>query len=194
MTGVQTCALPISASSAGAGPADLKGMLEGIILASEYPVPAYFGYIAHAYKTYQRFSLSYNAIFNEPYATRIPGLFNGTMSIGGINSMLTTDIASLLNADFRTGFTSGSAYTTIREALAENSINPWNTSIPLLLIHGEADTQVPAAGTVALYNEMISEGSSPQKVRIELIPDADHGDGLIPASVKSLLFMLAFLR
>lgn len=182
------------ASSAGAGPADLKAMLEGFVTSTEYPVPAYFGYIAHAYRTYEQILLSYNSIFNEPYATRIPGLFNGMMSIGSINSMLTTDITALLTSDFRTGFSSGSTFAPIRNALAENSVTAWNTSIPLMLIHGEADTQVPAAGTVTLYNQMISQGSSPQTIKLELIPDADHGDGLIPASVKSLLFMFEFLR
>ncbi|MFO7575057.1 MAG: alpha/beta fold hydrolase [Bacteroidales bacterium] len=183
----------LAASAAGAGPADLRGMLEGFVAESEYPVPAYFGYIAHAYNTYERFSLPYSAIFNEPYASRVPTLFNGTLSLGNINSMLTTDIAALLDSDFKSGFASDPAYASVRQALEDNSIPAWNTSVPLLLVHGEADTQVPAAGTVVLYNEMISEGSSPQTVRIELIPDADHGDGLIPASVKSLLFMLEFI-
>ncbi len=178
------------ASAAGAGPADLKGMMEGFVSETEYPVPAYFGYIAHAYSTYDRFSVPYSAIFNEPYASRIPSLFNGTLSLGNINSMLTTDITDLLNPDFRSGFAAGPDYVSVRQALDNNSIHPWNTSIPLLLIHGDADTQVPADGTVTLYNEMLSAGSSPLTVRIELIPDADHGDGLIPAAVMSLLFLL----
>jgi pimeloyl-ACP methyl ester carboxylesterase len=181
------------ASAAGAGPADLKGMLEGFVSESEYPVPAYFGYIAHAYITYNRFSLPYTAIFNEPYASRVPGLFDGTLSINNINSMLTTDITALLDSDFRSGFATAPAYASVREALDDNSIKAWNTQVPLLLVHGESDTQVPAAGTVDLYNEMILEGSSPQTVKIELIPDADHGDGLIPASVKSLVFMLEII-
>lgn len=178
------------ASAAGAGPASLTEVLTGVITATEYPMPSYFAYIAHAYRTYNRFTVGYADIFKEPYASRIPTLFNGMMSTGSINGQLTTRIADLLKAEFIAGFGTNPAYAGVWAALEENSIEAWNTSVPLLLTHGEDDTQVPSAGTVSFYNNMIGAGSLPSVVTMELIPEADHGDGLLPASVKSLLFLI----
>jgi pimeloyl-ACP methyl ester carboxylesterase len=185
-----TSGFRLKGSAAGAGPADLKGMLVDFTGDTEYPMPSYFAYIAHAYHTYNRFATSYGDIFNEPYASRIPTLFNGMLSIGAINEELTTDLGALLRSEFRVEFATGAAYADVRQALDENSIVPWSTSVPLLLVHGESDTQVPPEGTVALYDAMIDAGTEPSVLEIVLIPDADHGSGLIPASVESLIFLI----
>ncbi|MDX9929579.1 MAG: alpha/beta fold hydrolase [Bacteroidales bacterium] len=181
----------LKASAAGAGPADLKAMLEGFLAADEYPMPSYFAYIAHAYRSYGWFDLDYNDIFNETYAAKIPGLFNGTLSLGAINQQLTTNVSELLTPEFIAGFSSSPDFEDVRKALADNSIKGWSTSVPLILVHGEGDTQVPAQGTIDLYNEMISSGSPMAVVKIELVPGVDHGDGLLPAAIKSLEFILA---
>ena len=181
----------LKGSAAGAGPTDLPAMLEGFMAATTYPMPSYMAYIAHAYKTYNRFTQNYIDIFNEPYASRIPGLFNGTLSTGSINDELTTDVEALLKPAFRSGFSSDPVFAGVKQALTDNGIAPWKTNIPLLLIHGDGDTQVPAAGTISFHDDMIAAGSSSSVVLLEIIPGADHGDGLIPAAVRSLLFLIA---
>jgi pimeloyl-ACP methyl ester carboxylesterase len=178
------------ASAAGAGPASLSGMFKGLVTATEYPMPSYFAYIAHAYHTYNQFAVGYADIFNQPFASRIPSLFNGMLSTGSINAQLTAIVADLLKPEFIAGFDTDPFYGGVWGALEENSIGAWNTSVPLFLTHGEDDTQVPAAVTVSFYNDMITAGSLPSVVSMELIPGADHGNGLIPASVKSLLFLI----
>ncbi|MBM3421536.1 MAG: alpha/beta fold hydrolase, partial [Bacteroidetes bacterium] len=182
----------LAASAAGAGPADLKEMLTGLLADAVYPMPSYLAYIAHAYRTYNRFDNPYTDIFNEPFASRIPGFFNGQLSTGAINDQLTTDIAALLNPAFRSGFGSSSGYSGIRQALQENGTDPWNTTVPLLLVHGEADTQVPVGGTVTFHQGMLAAGSSPSMVTLVTIPGVGHGDGLLPAAVASLEFIISF--
>lgn len=180
----------LRASAAGAGPTSLTEVLAEMIAEAHYPMPSYLAYIAHAYHTYNSLTVDYSDIFNEPYASRIPSLFNGMFSTTAINGQLTTSVVDLLKPGFILGFESDPVYSGVREALEQNSIEAWSTSVPLLLTHGEEDTQVPAEGTVAFYNDMISAGSLPSVVMMELIPGADHGDGLIPAAVKSLLFIM----
>jgi alpha-beta hydrolase superfamily lysophospholipase len=184
----------LKAAAAGAGPADLNLILEGLISADEYPMPSYFAYIAFAYRTYGSFQSTYSDLFKEPYATKIPGLFNGLLSTGSINAELTTNVAALLNPAFIAGFETSPLYEDVRQALRLNSITGWKTTVPLLLVHGEADTQVPASGTVSFYNEMISAGTLPSVLQMEMIPGADHGTGLIPASVRSLLFLIELME
>jgi pimeloyl-ACP methyl ester carboxylesterase len=182
----------LTASAAGAGPADLKAMLADFIDDAEYPMPSYLAYIAHAYRTYNRFANPYTDIFNEVYASKIPSLFSGQLSTAAINSELTTNIAALLKAEFRSGFATSPAYSGIRQALEFNSIAPWNTIVPLLIVHGEADNQVPVAGSIAFHNAMITAGSSPAAVTLVTVPGVGHSDGLLPAAAYSLQFILSF--
>lgn len=179
------------ASAAGAGPADLKEMLTGFIDDADYPMPSYLAYIAHAYRTYNRFTNPYSDIFSDSYAAKIPSLFNGLLSTGAINSELTTDIAALLKPEFRSGFATSPAYAGIRQALEDNSITPWNTMVPLLIVHGEEDTQVPVSGSIAFYDDMLAAGTSPGTVTLVTVPGVGHGDGLLPAAAASLQFILS---
>jgi dipeptidyl aminopeptidase/acylaminoacyl peptidase len=59
-----------------------------------------------------------------------------------------------------------------REALRVNSVAAGSTSLPVLLTHGDADTTVPIAGTLALRDHLCAAGAPTQFLR-----DAtwDHG-------------------
>ncbi len=174
----------------GAGPYNIYSLLQGIVLSPSYPMPVYFAYIINAYKYYNQFTNSVNELLNEPYATRLSGLFNGTNNLGNINSQLTTSIPGLLRADFISGFASAPKFAPVRDALTRNSIAGWKTNIPLYFVHGGSDTHVNPSATENIYNEMINAGTSPLICKKEIFPGLDHGDALVPSMITGLLFIL----
>jgi pimeloyl-ACP methyl ester carboxylesterase len=180
----------LAGSVCGAGPYDIKYLFQTMITASTYPMPVYLGYIVFAYSSYNQFTNPVNEIFNEPYAARLNSLYNGLSDFQQINNQLTTSISGLITPDFLSGFASSAKFSTVRDALTDNSIAPWQTLKPLYLVHGGSDTQVNPAVTTYFYDAMIAAGTSPLICSREIIPGLDHGDGLAPCMIKGLQFIL----
>ena len=175
--------------SCGAGPYSILQLLEGIINQTNYPMPVYFAYIVNAYIAYDQFTNPAGDILNEPYASRLSSLFTGSLTLAQINNELTTSITGLLNADFISGFSSSSKYSSVRDALNNNSVTEWHSNTPLLLTHGGNDTQVNPVSTENMYNAMIRAGTSQDLCKMVIVPNVDHGDGVVPCMIEGILFL-----
>jgi len=176
-------------SACGAGPYNIYMLLEGMINVTTYPAPVYLGYIVNAYTAYEQFTNTFTDIFNEPYASRISSLYTGMLTSSEINNQLTTSITDLINPDFLAGFASASEYSSVRDALNRNSISAWHSYKPLLLLHGENDKDVYPVATEYMYSAMLEAGTSEDICKKVIIPDADHGSGIIPAMIRGILFL-----
>ncbi len=179
----------LKGSVCGAGPYNLTLLFRGMTGVALYPMPVYIGYIINAYSVYDQFTNKVSDILNEPYASRLSSLYNGTLTSEEINSQLTTSIQDLFTSDFLSGFESEAKFASVRHALEVNSVSAWNTSVPLFLIHGGSDTSVNPSSTENIYTAMIDAGTSAQTCKMEIIPGLDHGDAIVPAMVKGLLFI-----
>lgn len=182
----------LEASACGAGPYDLSLLVSNIIGAASYQMPVYLGYIVNSFSVYKEFTNPVTDIFNEPYASRLVSLYDGTQSAGTINSQLTTNITSLVNPAFISGFSSDIKYTSVREAFIRNGISAWKTGVPLLLVHGGADKTVAPVVTNAMYDAMITAGTNADIFKKYIISGADHEDGVIPFAVEAMLFLNGF--
>ncbi len=180
----------LKGSVCGAGPYDMYTLFLGVSYLTSYPMPSYLGYIINAYHHYDQFSNDINEILNEPYASRLGSLYNGTLSLGEINSQLTTTISELFRSEFISGFSGMTVYSPVRQALIRNSVSPWNTHVPLLLIHGEGDTHVNVSTTNNFYDAMIGAGTSATLISKVLLPGLDHGDAIVPCLTKGLEFIM----
>jgi pimeloyl-ACP methyl ester carboxylesterase len=176
-------------SACGAGPYNIYKLMEGMINVSVYPMPVYLGYILNAYTTYGQFTNTVNDIFNEPYASEVGSLYTGSLTSEEINNQLTTSIPDLITPAFLAGFSSAPAYSSVRDALNNNSIPAWHTYKPLLLLHGANDTHVDPASTENIYDAMIGAGTDEDICTKVIIPDADHGSGVLPAMIQGILFL-----
>ena len=179
----------LKGSSCGAGAYDIMKLLLVMVNKSTYPVPAYLADIVNAYTAYNQFTNPVADIFNEPYASKITNLFNGTLSLDQIDNQLTTSITGLLTPDFLSGFAASSKYSTIRDALDKNSISAWHTSIPILFVHGGSDTQVDPSTTENIYNAMLQAGTSADLIKKIIVPGVDHSDGATPCMLQGILFL-----
>jgi pimeloyl-ACP methyl ester carboxylesterase len=176
-------------SACGAGPYNIYLLMQGMINVTTYPMPVYLGYIVNAYTAYNQFTNTATDIFNEPYASLISSLYTGLLTSSDINNQLTTSIPDLIRPEFLAGFETAPEYSTVREALINNSIEAWHSYKPLLLLHGANDTQVNPVSTENMYSTMIEAGTSVDICKKVIIPDADHGSGIIPAMIQGILFL-----
>jgi pimeloyl-ACP methyl ester carboxylesterase len=179
----------LKGSACGAGPYDIHLLLQNMITADSYPMPVYLGYILNAYVSYDQFTNPVTDIFNEPYASRVSSLYNGLLTSDEINQQLTFSISGLITPEFLSGFDSAQEFSTVRDALQRNSITPWKTLKSLMLIHGGNDTQVNPVSTENMYDGMIMAGTSPENCEKVIIPDVDHGEGIIPCMIQGILFL-----
>ncbi len=179
----------LKGSVCGAGPYNLSQLFGEMINTDYYSMPVYLGYIINAYSAYDQFTTGVDEILSQPYAGLLSSLYTGQLSSDEINAELTTSIPDLLTPGFIEGFASSPVYSTVREALVRNSITGWRTEVPLFLVHGDSDTQVDPSTTINIYDEMMDAGTSSAICTREMIPGADHGDGVVPCMVKGLMFL-----
>jgi len=182
----------VKAASCGAGPYDLAHFNVEILKMTEYTMPVYLGYIANAYTTYGLYTNPLTDMFNEPFAGRIPGLYDGKHDAGQINSQLTPSISGLFTAEYLAGANTDPKYAGIRSALNANGINGWDSEIPVLLLHGTADTQVMPLLSESMYNRMIGSGTSPLNCFYVTMPGLDHSQGAVPAGFAGYEFFKTY--
>jgi len=180
----------LEGSVCGAGPYDMYNLFLGMASLPSYPMPSYLGYIINAYSEYDQFNNNISEILNEPYASALSSLYDGTLSLGQINEHLTTSMPGLLTQEFISGFAGSAAYLTVRQGLVRNSVSPWNTRKPLLLVHGSGDTHVNVSTTETLYSAMINAGTSQSLITKIIFPGLDHGDAVIPCMTEGLNFII----
>lgn len=180
----------LAASACGAGSYNMYDMFTTMIGKDTYPMPAYLGYVIYAYSEYDQFTNPVEDILNKQYADKLSSLFTGTLSTGDINKQLTTSISGLFTPGFLAGFSSSSTYSSVRNALMNNSISAWKTLKPLFLAHGSSDTSVPVEATEIMYQALLEAGTSPEICKKIIFPDLEHGEGLIPSMIAGLSFLL----
>lgn len=168
------------ASFPASGGYDVKGMQEYFFSLDTYEEPFYIGYVASSYKTTYNWSQPFSDIFNEPYATRIPSLYDGSKSSGEINAQLTTHIPDLLNSDILANIDTDARYKNIIDAFNENSLTDWKPTRKMYMYHGDADVTVPYSNSTATYNKLISNGASASIVTLTSFPGKNHETGVGP--------------
>jgi pimeloyl-ACP methyl ester carboxylesterase len=179
----------LAGSVCGAGPYDINFLFQSMINVTDYPMPVYICYIVNAYSHYNQFTNPVTDILNQQYAVKLPSLFNGTLDLTAINNQLTTSVSGLITSGFLSGFSSLPKYEPVRNAMTNNSIAPYHTFKPLLLIHGGADTQVNPQVTEFFYGKMREAGTSDLVIKKKIFPGLDHGDGVVPGMIEGVKFL-----
>jgi hypothetical protein len=169
------------ASFPASGGYDVKGMQEYFFDQQTYDQPYYIAYVALSYKSFYGWNESViSQFFKEPFASKIPSLFNGTNEAGTINSGLTNNIPELINDNILSNIDSDSQYAFLINAFNENSLLDWKPSVKMFMYHGDADITVPYQNSVDTYNSFIDAGASPNTVSFRTLEGATHGTGIYP--------------
>ncbi len=182
------------ASSCGAGPYSIEYMNKYIVDKTEYPMPYFLAYLLNSYQTIGSFTNPLTDLIQQPYAGLIPGLFDGTNSGGTINSKLTTKMADLLTAEYRTGYATNAKFASVRSAFLSNSITAWNAKTPMKLFHGEKDDYIPAGMSSKMLADFKTAGVADTQIQLVILPGADHTTGVYPTGMQTIMWFLSLKK
>jgi len=126
-----------------AGPYDVNRTAFGVLSTPKLSVPSFMANFGYAYaKAYDK---NLSSIINEPYASELPTLFDGSLSREQIDPELsydTTGESGLFNPIFVNNFfTDGNFW--FRKAVVENSVHAWSPKTPVRLLHCQGDNVIP---------------------------------------------------
>lgn len=184
--------LDLVASFPGAGAFDLQDIQERIFAMETYDHPFYLGYLAMAYRNTYDFNNLLTDFFQEPYASRIPSLYDNLKGSGEINAQLTTTIGDLIQPELRTGLLTEAKYKYLADAFRDNSLTDWVPAKKMYMYHGTSDTTVPFENSQHTYDVLIANGASPDIVTFTPLP-GDHTTAVTPY-VADLLVKLWSLK
>ncbi|WP_233555625.1 alpha/beta fold hydrolase [Pontibacter oryzae] len=165
--------LKVTAAAAGAGGYDLTEMLGNIKSGQPYSYPAYLAYVLQAYNTTNNWQRPLSDFFREPYATKLPGLFDGSKGGSAINQELTTDPRQLFSEQFYADLQHAQKELTLKQALQANSFHNWVPQSPTRLYHGTTDNIVPFSNSRQTYEMFLDKGAG----QLEFIPIEGKGHG-----------------
>lgn len=185
--------LKIIASAPASGGYDVKGMQEYFFDADIYNEPFYMAYVALAYKRYYNWDEPLATYFQEPYASKIEGLFNGSLSGHQINRELTTKVANFLQPDILNNFDHSAKYRHLKEAFEKNSLIDWIPVAPIFMYHGTDDITVPYHNSVVSHAALAKDAISQEQIILIPLQGKTHSSGVLPY-VKDLYYRFKALK
>lgn len=170
----------LMASAPASGGYDLIGMKDYFVNLDTYHQPFYLAYISLSLAQVNDWNTLLSDIFNEPYASSIPSLFDGSKSGSQINDALSSDLSALLVEDFRLHSDSNPKYTDLMSELMTNSPIDWQPNHPMYMYHGTADITVPYQNSVSSYEQLLEGGASSDIITFTPLEEATHSSGVAP--------------
>lgn len=186
----------LKASACAAGPYSLEYMNHYISSLTYYPNPYFLAYLLNAYTVMGIVDNPLSDFVNPPYASIIPGLYDGKHSGASINASLTPRVDSLLTSDYRTRCVTDPKFASFNKALTDNSVkvSDWKISTPTRLFHGSNDSVVPAGMSEKIMQDLLAAGNSEEKVKLIMIPKVGHTDGIMPVGISTIQWFLEINR
>ena len=169
--------LKLTAVAAGAGGYDLTSMLGNIASGQTYNNPSYLAFMLQAFNVANRWNRPLTDFFREPYASKIPGLLDGSKTGSEVNSELVKQPGQLFAPAFFNAL-SGFGETQFKAALADNSLTNWAPKAPTRLYHGTADDVVPYANSEITFNKLKANGAA--NITLTAISNGTHGTTFQP--------------
>lgn len=175
------------AASVGAGAYDMYKMGNYIVNIDEYPNPFYLPYFVQSHIANGFMEGPLTNYFKEPYASTIPGLFDGSRCNTEMNEEFPITMVDLLTSELVLNYETGSEFEPLRQELSNNSVPAWHVQVPIFIYHSMGDKSVPYFESEDLYNNLLNEGVSSDNLTLQLINDSnlDHSDAVVPWGIES---------
>jgi len=135
--------MPVTLAVPMAGPYDLNLTAFSVLSQKQLSEPSFMANVAYAYAN--AYSYPYNDIVNEPYASRLSSLFDGTKHMNEIDKELTyqtTGDDGLFASVFVNDFIKDTN-NWFRRALVDNSLQRWNPQTSIRFLHCKGDDIIP---------------------------------------------------
>ena len=116
--------------------------------------------------------------FKAPYASRMPGLFDGSKTWGEIVSQLPATFSELMNAAFVANVVAGNE-PDIVQAIQENTLLNWTPKAPIHFFHGDADDVSPYQNALTAVDSLTANGAT--AIQLTTFPGGNHSTSSLPS-------------
>lgn len=172
----------ITAVAAGAGSYNIEFVMDDVLNRGVFTSPAFLSLIIHSYNTVNNFGKDMDYYFQEPYASQIPGLLDGSKTQDQINDVLPDVLEDYFEPNFLAAMMDGSE-TQIINAFRANSVHNWQPMAPLRLYHSSGDQYIPIEDSENTAEQMKDGGSD---VTFVLIGDGSHQESAIRMLIEAV--------
>lgn len=150
----------VTACAPMAGPYNMSGVQGPLSVAEEvYPYPAFFAYNVIGWNSYYgNIYDDVSEIFQEPYASMLPGMFDGETSVDAINSALPTLTSELLQPGIVDEILNDPEHPYMLAAF-DNDVHDWTPECHMQIYYCEADDVVYPENALSAYDQMIANGA-----------------------------------
>jgi predicted esterase len=179
--------LTLTAVSAGAGAYDLIEMLAKVSAASSYDEPGFLATLLMSYNTVYEWNRPLTDFYKEPYATRLPGLLDGTKNRGDINKGLDKSTSKLFNSTFFANLKKTGEESKLKESLEKNSFNTFVPKTQLRMFHGTNDEAVYYSTSEKTYDRFVKAGA---KVEFTPVNGTTHQGTFMPMLDETLSWFI----
>ncbi|MEA1897545.1 MAG: hypothetical protein U9N53_07760 [Bacteroidota bacterium] len=169
----------VTASAPLAGPYDLEGTINSIILQEEYAQPTFIAYFITAYNEIYGWN-RLNNIFNVPYAGMMAYLFDGNHTKEEIGAELPGSISELIKDRFRTAYLDGEE-DEFEQAVSENNLLNWTPVAPIRMFHSNGDEIVPYQNSITALNYFQNQGVN--NIELITLDSLAHAEAAVPAII-----------
>ncbi|MBE7171083.1 MAG: prolyl oligopeptidase family serine peptidase [Williamsia sp.] len=176
--------LKVTAAAEGAGGYDLNVILNTLADTSYYAAPSFLTLLIKGYNATYNWNRPYSDFFQQPYASQIPSLLDGTKGREQIDAALTTSPAGLFNPVFYAGLNNPTQELALKLFLAGNSFLTWAPRSPTRLFHGTADEAVFFKSSVTTYARFKALGAP--DVEFYPISNGTHATSIAPMMLLTL--------
>lgn len=186
--------LTVTMAAPMAGPYALKSMADGVLSQSKLGVPSFIANVGYAYAKANDKAL--NSIINEPYASKLPTLFNGDLNRTQIDPQLTQDTIGdrgLFLSNFVLDYFINNT-NWFKEAVIANDLHTWAPQTTVKLVHCQGDDVIPYAISQLTATTMTDMGASsvsviPVESTLGLDYNVTHGAcGILAYKVTTNIF------
>ncbi len=167
-----------------------KRQTDELLLDVPYGSPGYIVYLIMAYEeAYGGIYTVPSDFLQSPYDVSIPPMFDGTVAMSAVHSVLPNKVSQYLNPSFLNPFIADSATksSALWQALLDNDNYDWTPNMPLKMFYCSGDQTVKPENTVDAYTAMIANGAT-QVFKEDLGSFLDHGGCVIPAVNNAIEF------
>jgi len=170
----------LKASFPSSGGYDVKGMQEYFFGLETYDNPFFLAYVALAYQDYYEWTEPLSNFFNEPFAEKLPELFDGSKNGGQINEELSYEISDLVRADLLENIDTDPNYQYLVDGFNANALIDWTPTIKIYMFHGTSDVTVPYQNSVDSYQQLIANGTPTSVISLTPLEGYTHYTGVVP--------------
>lgn len=152
--------LNVTMAAPMAGPYALKPMADGVLSQPQLSVPSFMANVGYAYA--KAYTQDIETVINEPYASKLPTLFNGDFNRTQIDPQLvneTKGATGLFVDNFVTNYNSDENHW-FKKAVTENNLHTWAPKTPLRLVHCQGDDVIPYAISQLTEGTMMAMGAT----------------------------------